>query len=78
MLEVKTKEQLQEEIKTNLAVIDDLKAQVKRLEKYQKYDEMADEVFAVKESFVRAGFTEEQAFQLVKCSVEQASRPRLF
>lgn len=77
-MEGKTKEQLQEEIDANLAVIDDLKSQVKRLEKYQKYDEMAEEIFAIKNSYVRAGFTEEQAFQLVKCAVEQASRPKLF
>lgn len=75
-MKTKTRQELQEEIKNNLAVIDDLKSQVSRLEKYQKYDDMADEIFAVKDSFVRAGFTEEQAFDLVKISIDNATKPK--
>lgn len=77
-METKTKQELQEEIANNLAVISDLKSQVSRLEKNQKYDEVANEIFAIKDSFVRAGFTEEQAYNLLTISITASIRPKLF
>lgn len=77
-METKTKQDLQNEIDNNLAVIDDLKSQIRKLEKYKKYDEMADEIFAVKDSFVRAGFSEEQAYNLLTISITACMRPKLF
>ncbi|CUO98378.1 Uncharacterised protein [[Eubacterium] contortum] len=77
-METKTKQDLQKEIDNNLAVIDDLKSQISRLEKYKKYEEMADEFFAIKESFVKAGFSEEQAHNLLTVSITACMRPKLF
>lgn len=77
-METKTKQELQEEIANNLAIISDLKSQVSRLEKNQKYDEVANEIFAIKDSFVRAGFTEEQAYNLLTISITASIKPKLF
>lgn len=45
----------------------------------RKYDEMADEVKAINDSFVRTGFTEQQAFELTRGAVTAAAgRPTLF
>lgn len=57
--ENKTKAQL-------LADIEVLEKKIENLERYEKYDAMADEVKAMTDSFVRAGFTEDQAFEMVK------------
>lgn len=53
----KTKAMLLEEI-------DELREKVKKLEKYEQYQDAADEVAVVRESFVNAGFSNEEAFQL--------------
>lgn len=45
--------------------INKLREDLVRLEKYRKYDEGAEELKAIHDSYVRAGFTEEQAFTLL-------------
>jgi hypothetical protein len=76
---VKTKNELLEEIEQKNKEIEVLKADVEKLEKYRKYDEMTDEVKAINESFVRSGFTEQQAFELTRGAVTAAAgRPTLF
>ena len=62
---VKTKNELLEEIEQKNGEIEVLKADIEKLEKYRKYDEMADEVKAINDRFVRSGFTEQQAFELI-------------
>lgn len=55
------------------------KADIEKLEKYRKYDEMADEVKVINDSFVRSGLTEQQAFELTRGAVTAATgRPTLF
>ena len=76
---VKTKNELLEEIEQKNVEIEMLKADVEKLEKYRKYDEMADEIKAINDSFVRSGFTEQQAFELTRGTVTAAAgRPTLF
>ncbi len=76
---VKTKNELLEEIEQKNEEIEVLKADVEKLEKYRKYDEMADEIKAINDSFVRSGFTERQAFELTRGAVTAAAgRPTLF
>lgn len=76
---VKTKNELFEEIEQKNEEIEVLKADIEKLEKYRKYDEMADEVKAINDSFVRSGFTEQQAFELTRGAVTAvAGRPTLF
>lgn len=75
----KTKNELLEEIEQKNDEIEVLKADIEKLEKYRKYDEMADEVKAINDSFVRSGFTEQQAFELTKGAVTASvGRPTLF
>lgn len=66
---VKTKNELMEEINAKTREIADLKDEVQKLEKYRKYDEMADELGAVRASFIKAGFTDDQAYDLIKTFV---------
>lgn len=61
----KTKAELIEEI-------NGLKKEVEKLDRYKKYEETANEIAALKESFKNAGFTEEQAFELVITSMKGA------
>lgn len=56
--EKRTKEELLDEIKK-------LKGEVERLEKFKAYDNMAGEFKGMYDSYVNAGFTEDQAFQLI-------------
>lgn len=75
----KTKNELLEEIEQKNGEIEVLKADIEKLEKYRKYDEMADEIKAINDSFVRSGFTEQQSFELTKGAVKAAAgRPTLF
>lgn len=59
--------------------IKDLHEQIDKLEKYTKYDESANELKAMHDSFVRSGFTEEQAFTLINTMVGSSlGKPTLF
>ena len=78
-MSAKTKNELLEEIEQKNEEIEVLKADIDKLEKYRKYDEMADEVKAINDNFVRSGFTEQQAFELTRGVVTAAAgRPTLF
>lgn len=54
------------EIQKKAREIDALKKEIEKLEKYKQYDEAITETKVVMDSFIRAGFTEEQAFDMVK------------
>lgn len=60
-----SKESLMREINEKENEIDILKQEIERLEKDHRYDEGANETKALIDSFIRAGFTEGQAFQMV-------------
>lgn len=62
----KTKNELMEEIEKKNEEIRSLEEEVKRLERYKTYDDSAEELKAVMDSYIRAGFSEEQAFTLVQ------------
>lgn len=75
----KTKNELLEEIEQKNQEIEVLKSDIEKLEKYKKYDDMADEMKAINDSFVRSGFTESQAFELTKdLAMAAAGKPTLF
>lgn len=57
---------LRMEILKKESEIDALKKDIEKLEKYKQYDEATAETKVVMDSFVRAGFTEEHAFDMVK------------
>lgn len=62
----KTKTELMEEIKAKNKEIKDLEDQVKKLEHYKQYVEAADELAALRDSFVNSGFSKAEAFELAK------------
>lgn len=70
----KTKAELQQEIEV-------LQAKVVKLERFEKYVDMADEMAAIVEAYEHSGFSREEAIQLAITSVNvavQMARPRLF
>lgn len=62
----KTKAELLEELEQTQKTVDDLKKEIKNLEKYKVVRETADELKAFHTAFVDAGFTDAQAFKLLE------------
>lgn len=62
----KTKAQLMEELDLAKEHAAALEKQLKNMERYKQYEECADEIKAMHTSFVNAGFTDVQAFDLIK------------
>lgn len=60
-----SKESLMREINEKVNEIDILKQEIERLDKEHQYDEGISEINALMDSFIRAGFTEGQAFHMV-------------
>lgn len=52
--------------------IAELQKQVEGLEKYKQYQDCADELKALHTSFMNAGFSDEQAFSMMKTIFQQA------
>lgn len=65
----KTKAQLMEELETSENTVKDLKQQLKDLEKYKVYEDAGDEMKAIHTAFMNAGFSDEQAFELIRLSM---------
>ena len=62
----KTKTELLEEIDAKNQEIRDLKDKVKKMERFEVYLDGANELAAVRDAYVEAGFTKDEAFQLAK------------
>lgn len=71
----KTKAELLEEIEAKNSEIKDLKNEIQKLDRYKQYEDMANEVFALRESFVNAGFSKAESFNMLKTILE-ASIPQ--
>lgn len=61
----KTKAMLEEELDQKRAEIEELKKELVKAEKYKRYDDAAGEMKAMHDSFVNAGFNEDQAFTIL-------------
>lgn len=68
----KTKAMLEEELDQKRAEIEELKKELEKAEKYKQYDDAAGEMKAAYDSFVNAGFTEDQAFTIVMTMLQNA------
>jgi predicted nuclease with TOPRIM domain len=66
----KTKAMLEEELKQKSTEIEYLKKELEKVERYMQYDDLAGELKAVYDSFVNAGFKEEQAFTLMTLVIQ--------
>ena len=73
----KTKAMLEEELEQKKNEIEDLKKELAKAEKYKQYDDMAGEIKAIYDSFVNAGFDEDQAFVLLNTMInnQKAATP---
>lgn len=60
-----TKERLIEKLEEVEQERDRLKSDLEKLKKYEKYEEIADEMGAIRDAFVGSGFSEDQAFQMI-------------
>ena len=61
-----------------LKEIEELKNEVKKLERYQIYEDGANETAAVRDAFVAAGFTKAEAFELTKGILNTAFGRKLY
>lgn len=68
----KTKAELMEELENVKNAKEELEKELKNLDKYKQYEDMAGEVHAIYVSFVHAGFSEEQAYDLLKTMIQNA------
>lgn len=55
-----------------------LEEQREQAPKEEKYDESATELFNIYKSYIKAGFTEEQAWELVTIQLTNATKRTLF
>lgn len=65
MITRKTKAELMEEIEAKNSEIKDLKKEMAALERYKQYDEAANELKAMHDSFINAGFSRDEASRLM-------------
>ena len=61
----KTKAMLEEELEQKRDEIEELKKELVKVEKYKQYDDMAGEIKAIYDSFVNAGFNNDQAYEIL-------------
>lgn len=69
-----TKAELIEEIKMAHEHICEMEDQIKNLERYKQYEDMANELKAMHTAFMNSGFSDEQAYDLLK-TMTQATVP---
>ena len=68
-----TKEELLKEIEFAHNHISEMEIELKKLEQYKKNVALATELKAIHNSLVEGGFSEEQAFELMKCALQVAA-----
>ena len=64
-----TKAELVKEIHHAHEHIQEMEAQIKNLERYKQYEDMANEMKAMHTAFMNSGFSDEQAFEMMKMLV---------
>lgn len=74
----KNREELLKEIEEKNKEIKALKKDVEKLDRYKIYADSADEFAAVRDSFVNAGFSKAESFELMKMVINQAAGRKLF
>ena len=69
----KTKAELMEEVKTKNDEIKALKAEIEKLDRYKVYQDAADDLGAIRKSYIEAGFSKAEAFELSKMMMQLAA-----
>lgn len=72
----KTKAQLEQEIEDSRNQIDSLKSELEKANRVETKDNAAQELYELYESYNKAGFTEEQAWELTKIIVNNGTAKR--
>lgn len=72
----KTKAQLEKEIEDGRKQIDCLKKELEDANRVETKNNAAQELFELYESYVKAGFTEEQAWELTKIIINNGTTKR--
>lgn len=72
----KTKAELEKEIADSKHQIDDLKCELEKANRVESKNESAAELYEMYQSYVTAGFTEEQAWELTKILINNATTKR--
>jgi hypothetical protein len=54
--------------------VKELQNKIETFERYKQYDEMADEMAAMKNAYIQAGFSKEEAFELLIESIKAAAK----
>lgn len=67
-----TKEDLLREIELAHAHIQEMEKRMRNLDKYNQYKEAGEEIKAMHVAFIDAGFSDDQAFELIKASIQAA------
>lgn len=76
MAKTMTKAELLEEIEKKNSEIEKLENEIERLEKSDKYKESADELKSMYDSYIEAGFNENQAFVIIHTLLSNATKPK--
>ena len=72
----KTKEQLLEELNAAKDNVAEVKKQLEKLEQYKILDDAANDIRVAHMALVNAGFSDEQAFELLKITAQEAMSQR--
>lgn len=72
----KTKAELEQEIKDSRNQIEALKCELEKANRVESKDNAAVELYEMYESYVKAGFTEEQAWELTKIIINNSTMKR--
>lgn len=72
----KTKAELEKEIADSRNQIDALKCELEKANRVESKNESAAELYEMYQSYVTAGFTEEQAWELTKIIINNATTKR--
>ena len=65
-----TKDEMIKEIEFARNHIQEMENRIKNLERYKQYEDMADELKAVHTALMNSGFTNEQAFEMLKTTIQ--------
>lgn len=67
-----TKSELIEMLENKTEEVNELKQKIAMCDRYAKYEEGANEIYAVYESFKNAGFEDSKAYELCKLMIQTA------
>ena len=74
----KTREELLKEIEDKNQEIKDLKKDIEKLDRYKAYEAGADEAAAMRDAYIKAGFSKAEALEMTKLMISIAFKNMKF